>query len=96
VESLSGPTALLALSLGAYQGWLSRRSYELQKRAWLSPDSVTGVDIQESKPLAINWVLRNIGSTPAIDVQLAEYEERNSTFQVKPRSGDGHADFTAK
>jgi hypothetical protein len=91
LSSLSVLTALLALGLGAYQGWLSRRSYETQNRAWLSPDSVTGVDIQEGKPLAIKWVLRNIGSTPAIDVQLAEYEERNSIFQVKPRSGDGHA-----
>lgn len=91
LTSLSVLTAMLALGLGAYQGWLSRRSYELQNRAWLSPDSVTGVDIQEGKPLAIKWVLRNIGSTPAIDVQLSEYEERNSTFQVKVRSDDGHA-----
>jgi hypothetical protein len=82
---------MLALGLGAYQGWLSRKTYELQNRAWLSPDTVTSVDIQEGKPLAIKWVLRNIGSTPAIDVQLAEYEERSSAFQVKPRSGDGHA-----
>jgi hypothetical protein len=91
LSSLSVLTAMLALGLGAYQGWLSRRSYELQNRAWLSPDTVTSVDIQEGKPLAIKWTLRNIGSTPAIDVQLAEYEERSSTFQVKPRSGDGHA-----
>ena len=91
LSSLSVLTAMLALGLGAYQGWLSRRSYELQNRAWLSPDSVTGVDIHEGKPLAIKWVLRNIGSTPAIDVRLSEYEERNSTFQVKARSGDGHA-----
>ena len=91
LSSLSVLIAMLALGLGAYQGWLSRRSFELQNRAWLSPDSVTDVDFQEGKPLAIKWVLRNIGSTPAIDVQLAEYEERNSTFQVKPRSSDGHA-----
>ena len=91
LSSLSVLTAMLALGLGAYQGWLSRRSYELQNRAWLSPDSVTDVDIREGKPLAIKWVLRNIGSTPAIDVQLAEYEERNSTFQAKPRNGDSHA-----
>ena len=91
LSSLSLLTAMLALCLGAYQGWLSRRTYELQNRAWLSPDSVTAVDIQEGKPLAIKWVLRNIGSTPATDVQLAEYEERNSAFQVKPRNGDSHA-----
>jgi hypothetical protein len=91
LSSVSVLTAMLALGLGAYQGWLSRKSYELQNRAWLSPDTVTSVDLQEGKPLAIKWVLRNIGSTPAIDVQLAEYVERNSAFQLKPRSADGHA-----
>src|SRR5256885_333383 len=77
LSSLSVLTAMLALGLAAYQGWLSRKSYELQNRAWPSPDTVTSVDLQEGKPLAIKWVLRNIGSTPAIDVQLAEYVERN-------------------
>jgi hypothetical protein len=91
LSSLSVLTAMLALGLGAYQGWLARRTYELQNRAWLSPDTVTNVDLQEGKPLAIKWTLRNIGSTPAIDVQLAEYVERSSAFQVKPQSGDGHA-----
>jgi len=91
---LSVLTAVLALGLGAYQGWLSRRSFQLQNRAWLFPDSVTNVDIQEGKPLAIKWVLRNIGSTPAIDVQLSEYEERNSAFQMKHDS-DVHANDEA-
>jgi hypothetical protein len=91
LSSLSVLTAMLALGLGAYQGRLSRKSYQLQNRAWLSPDTVTAVDLLECKPLAIKWVLRNIGSTPAIDVQLAEYEERSSAFQVKPREGDNHA-----
>jgi hypothetical protein len=91
LPTLSVLTAMLALCLGAYQGWLSRRSYEVQTRAWLYPDSVTNVQIEEGKPLGIKWVLRNIGSTPAIDVQLSEYEERSSAFQVKPRNNDAHA-----
>jgi len=91
LSSLSALTAILALCLGAYQGWLSRRSYEVQTRAWLYPDSVTSVEIQEGKPLGIKWVLRNIGATPAIDVQFSEYEERNSKFQVKPRNNDAHS-----
>jgi hypothetical protein len=91
LSSLSVLIAMLALGLAAYQGCLSRKSFVLQNRAWLYPDSVTNVDIQEGKPLAIKWVLRNIGSTPAIDVQLSEYEERNSTFQIKPRISDVHA-----
>jgi hypothetical protein len=91
LSSLSVLTAMFALGLAAYQGWLSRRSYELQNRAWLYPDTVTNVEIQEGKPLRIKWTLRNIGSTPAIDVELSEYEERNTAFQVKPRSNDVHA-----
>jgi len=91
LSSLSVLIAMIALGLGAYQGWLSRKSFQLQNRAWLYPDSVTNVDIQEGKPLAIKWVLRNIGSTPAIDVQLSEYEERNSTFQMKSGNSDVHA-----
>ena len=90
LPSLSVLTAIVALCLGAYQGWLSRRSYEMQTRAWLYPDSVTSVEIQEGKPLGIRWVLRNIGATPAIDVQFSEYAERNSKFQVKPRNNDAH------
>ena len=90
LSSLSVLTAIVALCLGAYQGWLSRRSYEMQTRAWLYPDSVTSVEIQEGKPLGIRWVLRNIGATPAIDVQFSEYAERNSKFQVKPRNTDAH------
>lgn len=35
--------------------------------------------------------VRNIGSTPAIDVQLSEYEERSSAFHLKPASNDAHA-----
>ena len=91
LSSLSVFTAMLALCLGAYQGWLSRRSYEMQTRAWLYPDSVTSAEIQEGKPLGIKWVLRNIGATPAIDVQFSEYAERNSKFHLKPRDNDAHA-----